>query len=297
MRLIGFALREALARYEKGAAGFAQASAQLRAVIPPDRLLADVLAAVRDRAFVGEDPLPRSEQAFAEQVKRARTRLPAVAEGAFRLLGAIAAQHHALSQRLAALPPAHGRFAADLRAQRDALVHPGFFAETPVGIAAAPAALPRGTGAAPGEVSRAPGARPAPCGAGGRAVAPLPRAARAQPGRGAARAGACSVPMDAGGAQGVALRPGAQDAVSRCRSSAWRRPGRSCRGSAGCCRRPAHRPQRPPVSASAVSGARDCACCNRCACDGPPRTPAPGGRGGLRGLRATVNWPITAPRP
>jgi ATP-dependent helicase HrpA len=131
VRLIGFALREALARYEKGAAGFAQASVQLRAAIPPERLLADVLAAVRDRAFVGEDTLPRSERAFAEQVKRARTRLPAVAEGAFRLLGAIAAQHHALSQRLAALPPAHGRFAADLRAQRDALVYPGFFAETP----------------------------------------------------------------------------------------------------------------------------------------------------------------------
>ena len=30
-----------------------------------------------------------------------------------------------------ALPPAHSRFAADLRAQRDALVHPGFFMQTP----------------------------------------------------------------------------------------------------------------------------------------------------------------------
>jgi ATP-dependent helicase HrpA len=131
VRLMGFALREALARYAKGPPGYAQIAGALRSVVPPDRLLDDVLAAVRDRAFVGDDPLPRSEKAFAEQVKRARTRLPAVAEGAFRLLGDIAAEHQALSQRLAALPPAHARFATDLRAQRDALVHPGFFGATP----------------------------------------------------------------------------------------------------------------------------------------------------------------------
>ena len=34
-------------------------------------------------------------------MKRARTRLPAVAEGAFRLLAAIAAEHQALTQRIA----------------------------------------------------------------------------------------------------------------------------------------------------------------------------------------------------
>ena len=66
-------------------------------------------------------------------MKRAKTRLPAVAESAYRLLAAIAAEYQALSQRLAALPPAHSRFAADIRAQRDALVHPGFFAADAVG--------------------------------------------------------------------------------------------------------------------------------------------------------------------
>jgi ATP-dependent helicase HrpA len=79
---------------------------------------------------VGDDPLPRSEKAFAEQVKRGRTRLPAVTESAVALLAAIAARYQALAQRLAALPPAHARFAADVRAQRDALVHPGFFGAT-----------------------------------------------------------------------------------------------------------------------------------------------------------------------
>jgi ATP-dependent helicase HrpA len=131
LRLIRFALKEALAQYEKGAPGFAQAALQLKTAIPTDRLLADVLAAVCDRAFVGDDPLPRSEKAFAEQVKRARTRLPAVAEGAFRLLASVAAEHHALTQRIAALPPAQARLAAETRIRRDALVHPGFFAATP----------------------------------------------------------------------------------------------------------------------------------------------------------------------
>jgi ATP-dependent helicase HrpA len=75
--------------------------------------------------------LPRSESAFAEQVKRARTRLPAVAESAFRLLASIAARHQQLTQRIASLPSSAARLAAEIRSRRDALVYPGFFAATP----------------------------------------------------------------------------------------------------------------------------------------------------------------------
>jgi ATP-dependent helicase HrpA len=131
VRLLRLALRDALARWEKIPPGGMQAFTALRAAIPPERLLADVLDAVCDRAFIGDDALPRSEAQFAEQLKRARTRLPAVAESAFRLLATIAAEYQAVSQRLAALPPAHTRFAAEIRAQRDALVYAGFFRTTP----------------------------------------------------------------------------------------------------------------------------------------------------------------------
>jgi len=103
----------------------------LKPAIPTDALLADAMSAICDRAFIGDDPLPRSEAAYAEQVKRARVRLPAVAEGAFRLLAAIAVEHHTISQRIGALPSAQGRLGAELRAQRDALIHPGFLFETP----------------------------------------------------------------------------------------------------------------------------------------------------------------------
>ncbi|HEY2862947.1 MAG TPA: ATP-dependent RNA helicase HrpA [Casimicrobiaceae bacterium] len=131
VRLIRQQLKDALRRWEKNPPGFAAAALALKTAIPTDALLADVLAAVEDRAFIGEDPLPRSERAFAEQVKRARARLPAVAEGAFRMLAAIAAEHHALTLRLAALPPSQARLGADVRAQRAALVYPGFFSTTP----------------------------------------------------------------------------------------------------------------------------------------------------------------------
>jgi len=131
MRLLKLAVKDAATLHAKGGPGFTQAALQLKTAVPTDRLLADVLAAVTDRAFLGDDPVPRDERAFAEQVKRARTRLPAVAEGAFRLLAIIASEHAALTQRLASLPAALSRPANEARAQRDALVYAGFFSATP----------------------------------------------------------------------------------------------------------------------------------------------------------------------
>jgi ATP-dependent helicase HrpA len=131
VRLIALALKANIATLRNGGPGFPAAALVLKTTLPTDQLLADMLAAVADRAFVGDDPLPRSEAEFAEQLKRARTRLPAVADGAFRVLGSIAAEHQALSQRLAGLAPPLSRLAAEIRQRRDALVHPGFFAATP----------------------------------------------------------------------------------------------------------------------------------------------------------------------
>jgi ATP-dependent helicase HrpA len=131
IELIGFQLKDALRRWEKGPPGFVQTALQYKPAIAADVLLRDTLRAIRARAFLGDDSLPRSERAFAEQVKRARTRLPAVAEGAFALLGTIAAERHLLSQRIAKLPRALARLGAEIAAQRDRLVYPGFAAATP----------------------------------------------------------------------------------------------------------------------------------------------------------------------
>ena len=131
LRLLKVQFKDALRRLEKQPPGFAQTALMLKTAIPTDALLADVVTAICDRAFIGDDPLPRSERAYTEQVKRARVRLPAVAESAFRLLAEIAVEYHTLSQRIGAMPAGQGRLGQDLRAQRDALVHPGFFSRTP----------------------------------------------------------------------------------------------------------------------------------------------------------------------
>jgi ATP-dependent helicase HrpA len=131
LRLVAVALKDAMARLDKPGPGVAQAALLLKTAIPTDRLQTDVVACIRDRAFLGEDPLPRSERAFADQVRRARARLPAVSEGAFRLLAAIAAAHVTLTQHMSRLPGSLARLAGEVRTQRDALVHPGFFTATP----------------------------------------------------------------------------------------------------------------------------------------------------------------------
>jgi ATP-dependent helicase HrpA len=131
VRLLRFALRDALAGYAKGTPGFNEAALKLKAAIATDKLLADVVHAAQVRAFLADDPLPRSERAFAEQVKRARARLPAVMSGAFRLLGEIADRYQSLTQRVNATPKGLGRVIAEVRAARDALVYPGFFSATP----------------------------------------------------------------------------------------------------------------------------------------------------------------------
>jgi ATP-dependent helicase HrpA len=129
--LMKIPLKDALRRWEKGGTGFVQAALVLKPALATEGLLADVLSAVCDRAFLGDDPAPRSEHAFAEQVKRARVRLPAVAESAFALIASIAAAYHALAQQLAAVPSGARRLAVDVAAQRDLLLAPGFFATTP----------------------------------------------------------------------------------------------------------------------------------------------------------------------
>jgi ATP-dependent helicase HrpA len=131
VRLIRLALKDLLTRWEKQPPGFQQPALQLKPLIPTDRLLADILDAVCDRAFIGDDPLPRNEKTFNEQVKRARTRFAAVAESAFRLLGEIAAEHQQLTTRMNSASGTLSRLVQELKAQRDALLYPGFFSATP----------------------------------------------------------------------------------------------------------------------------------------------------------------------
>jgi ATP-dependent helicase HrpA len=130
-RLLRIALKEQMRQLEKGPAGFLQAALQLRTAVPADALRDDLLNAISDRAFIADDALPRTQKAFEAQRARARARLPAVAEGAMRLLTAIAEEYQRVAARLAAIRGPLAKPAADIRSQLSRLIYPGFLSATP----------------------------------------------------------------------------------------------------------------------------------------------------------------------
>ena len=129
-RLMALELKEQLRQLDRGLPGFNALAMKFHATIPGDRLKADLMEAIVDRAFVGEDVAPRSPKAFEEQKKRAKARLPAVAEAAVRHLGAIVEASQQYGQAVAQLGNL-GRVVADVKAARERLVYPGFLARTP----------------------------------------------------------------------------------------------------------------------------------------------------------------------
>jgi ATP-dependent helicase HrpA len=129
-RLMQLTLKEQMKQLEKNSPAFNEAALRLRGVVSADDLRADLLTAVADRAFIGDDAVPRTPQAFEAQRGRARTRLPAVASAALRILSEIAEQHQLVTAKTAAGGPL-ARVHADIRAQLGALVYKGFLANTP----------------------------------------------------------------------------------------------------------------------------------------------------------------------
>jgi ATP-dependent helicase HrpA len=126
LRLMRLALKEQMREADKNLPGFTQAALLLRGLATPDELKDDLLAAITDRAFIGEDELPRSEKAFEAAKQRARTRLPAVRDAGCRLFAAIAEEYQRVTTARALPQPA-----ADVRAQLARLIYKGFLGATP----------------------------------------------------------------------------------------------------------------------------------------------------------------------
>ena len=129
-RLLAIALRESLKQLERSIPGFNALALKLQATIPAEKLRADLMQAIVDRAFIGDDEAPRTPKAFEDQKKRARARLPAVAEAAVRHAGSIADANQQLAQAIAQAG-ALGRVVQDVKAAKERLVFPGFLARTP----------------------------------------------------------------------------------------------------------------------------------------------------------------------
>jgi ATP-dependent helicase HrpA len=130
-RLMRLALKEQMKQLEKNLPGFSESALLLRSLVPADELREDLVNAVADRAFIGEDELPRNARAFDALKDRARARLPAVREAGSRLLAATAQEYQHLQQKLAAAARALPQPVADVRAQVGRLVRKGFLSGTP----------------------------------------------------------------------------------------------------------------------------------------------------------------------
>ena len=125
IELMKLQLKEQVKDLNKGIQGFTQAAMLLKH-INADTLRDDLTQAVCDRAFIGEDELPRNEKAFKEQIKRARSRLPAVKEALSRYLQETAAAYAELNSKLGKHPLTHL-----LQQRLQTLLAAGFATRTP----------------------------------------------------------------------------------------------------------------------------------------------------------------------
>ncbi len=125
IELMKLQLKEQVKDLNKGIQGFTQAAMLLKH-INADTLRDDLTQAVCDRAFIGEDELPRNEKAFKEQIKRARSRLPAVKEALSRYLQETVAAYAELNGKLGKHPLTHL-----LRLRLQTLLAAGFANRTP----------------------------------------------------------------------------------------------------------------------------------------------------------------------
>ncbi|MDD2932593.1 MAG: ATP-dependent RNA helicase HrpA [Methylotenera sp.] len=130
-RLMRFELKEQMKQLEKSLPNFNQYALVLRNIISSDDLREDMIRAIADRAFIGEDDLPRTNADFMKLKQRARTRLPAVTEAIARQAQAIATEYQLLTQKQSQMAATVNRLKRDLEQQVNLLVYKGCFSQTP----------------------------------------------------------------------------------------------------------------------------------------------------------------------
>ncbi len=130
-RLMRFELKEQIKQLEKGLPNFNQFALLLRNIVSVDDLREDMIAAIADRAFIGEDDLPRNNDAFMKLKQRARARLPAVTESITRQAQVIASEYQAVLNQQAKMPATVNRLKRDVESQIGLLVYKGCFMQTP----------------------------------------------------------------------------------------------------------------------------------------------------------------------
>ncbi|MEQ1488280.1 MAG: ATP-dependent RNA helicase HrpA, partial [Methylotenera sp.] len=130
-RLMRFELKEQMKQLEKSLPNFNQYALALRGVMSPEDLREDLLLAIADRAFIGDDDLPRTNADFMKLKARARTRLPAVSQAIARQAQAIATEYSLLVAQQSKMPATVNRLKRDCEQQIGQLVYKNCFSQTP----------------------------------------------------------------------------------------------------------------------------------------------------------------------
>ena len=130
-RLMRFELKEQMKQLEKNLPNFNQYALTLRNIVSPDDLREDLIVTISDRAFIGEDDLPRSNADFMKLKARARTRLPAVSQAVARQAQTVATEYQLLLAQQSKMPATVNRLKRDLEQQIALLVYKNCFSQTP----------------------------------------------------------------------------------------------------------------------------------------------------------------------
>jgi len=129
-RLMRFELKEQMKQLEKNLPNFNQYALTLRNMMSPEELREDLITAIADRAFIGEDELPRTFEAFMKLKQRARARLPAVSDAVTRLAQTIANEYQLLINQQSKMPATVNRLKKDVEQQINCLVYKNCFSQT-----------------------------------------------------------------------------------------------------------------------------------------------------------------------
>ena len=130
-RLMRFELKEQIKQLEKSLPNFNQYALIFRNVMSPEDLREDLIITISDRAFIGEDDLPRTNADFMKLKARARTRLPAVSQAVARQAQSIATEYQLLTAQQTKMPATVNRLKRDLEQQICLLVYKNCFSQTP----------------------------------------------------------------------------------------------------------------------------------------------------------------------
>lgn len=127
IELLRLELKGHVKQLPKSLPNFNQLAIQLRHLGNSDELMDDITRCICDRAFIGEDELPRTHKDFEAQKSRAKVRLPSVRDAALRILTDIVAEYTPLMQALSKSP----QIGTELKQQLNLLICKNYLSNTP----------------------------------------------------------------------------------------------------------------------------------------------------------------------